>query len=548
MIRYILTSLIRQTPTQVLYRIYKIELKKVGGECWGTNIVAKQYSTPTWSATSEIKNDPGTLQLIRQRPTLTAPASITLASGNAQISNYGSGAVISHLLATWVHENEDYVYQYEVQIRQTGQTAWGESAFVPVNPKRYTFTGAGIVDGISYDVRVRAIPSTFSVANRSAWRTVTGHTLIGKTAPPQDITRFEMSSLTNGDRFSDWNIDNADPDVRAGGGTRIKYIAGHTAPMTEATWQTMTLLRDVGYSASLTTLEPAAGDFTVAAKFRDSSGIESVNAIWQRVTLGRQNLGDVFHTRSEKAECFNGTPGTNSTRSECRIMGTPTSTWADAAAAGITPANAGNRQWEDVLPETNPAEYTSPVIALEGTRSFFATIGLDIEGTFASANIKYGDTINSSGAIVSPTTRQFTSGTRIRNIQARYYQLYVRVNRDNANNMNAAINDITTNFSTSLATDRYNNLNTNLSTGPQGYHKQTNGRIRLEHRNGADSIENATMTPVQSSRTSTSPATMDITVTNVPNTNPPQIEIQLFDASNRPTQGIVNITIEGPAG
>ena len=132
-------------------------------------------------------------------------------------------------------------------------------------------------------------------------------------------------------------------------------------------------------------------------------------------------------------------------------------------------------------------------------------------------------------------------------------QIRVVVNANSTTNQNAKITEIDLRTSTTVVTDKYRNLDTalaaNSTSNPPGYTKIGTGKFRVQHRNGADQIDDVFVN--FKPRTSTEARRAEIrtdNVTGLPTGTPPTAEIWLYNSSNQLADGLINITLEGPAG
>lgn len=111
---------------------------------------------------------------------ITAPASLTLSSGTADLLRQADGTIVSRIKATWPGSGSIYASQAEIQIKLVSDESWQTASMVssslgvaylsPVN------------DGETYDVRIRFINQTLNIT--SSWTQAATHTVIGKTAAP----------------------------------------------------------------------------------------------------------------------------------------------------------------------------------------------------------------------------------------------------------------------------------------------------------------------------------------------------------------------------
>jgi len=124
--------------------------------------------------------------------TVAAPTSLVLASGTNELFLREDGTVFTRIKATWTAPADSFVTSGgQIEIQWKRSTDADVAANWETGPN---VTGSATVnwildveDGVSYDVRVRSV-NVLGV--KSAYTTVTGHTVIGKTTKPEDVTTF----------------------------------------------------------------------------------------------------------------------------------------------------------------------------------------------------------------------------------------------------------------------------------------------------------------------------------------------------------------------
>lgn len=123
------------------------------------------------------------------------PTSVVLSSGDADLLMAGDGTVISRIHVTWQPSSDTSVISngsYDIQYRVHGTGTW-----VSASPAFGTQTDSYIspvVDSVAYDVRIRALNSLRSASN---WVEIDNHTVIGKIAPPANVTGFQAYKELN---------------------------------------------------------------------------------------------------------------------------------------------------------------------------------------------------------------------------------------------------------------------------------------------------------------------------------------------------------------
>jgi hypothetical protein len=141
-----------------------------------------------WDETQDEQavNQPSTTEL-PDPFSVTDPTNLALASGTDHLLINGDGSVITRVQATWDVPGDGFVNEggvFELQIKESGGS-WRNSAFVDGTHSEFYFVG--INDGASIDVRIRAISALGTYGD---WLTEAGHTVVGKTEAPSDVTGF----------------------------------------------------------------------------------------------------------------------------------------------------------------------------------------------------------------------------------------------------------------------------------------------------------------------------------------------------------------------
>jgi hypothetical protein len=206
---------------------------------------------------------------------LPAPTGLDLASGSAELLVASDGTVISRIHATWDQADSVYVDEYDVRYRLSTDEGF--------DYQRVTAPGAWISpvkDLALYDVGVRSRNSVNGAA--SDWVEIVDYQVEGKTAPPSAPDSFTFQRQQDGTREFQWEHAAPEPDVRVGGGYKIRFRLG-----TGWAWADMDPLHDGLLQVSpYETNALAAGTYTFAIKTVDSTGNESETAKYIVAELG----------------------------------------------------------------------------------------------------------------------------------------------------------------------------------------------------------------------------------------------------------------------
>lgn len=255
------------------------------GEFFGVNMVLKETSSTvySWSVDDE-------KELTRNNTTLPSATTVTPPGlvVTDELRSYNE-EVITTLIAN-VSTSSPFADRFEVEAQKAGDTDWVNLGQASGNK----FELPQVLDGATYYVRARAISG---IGVRSVWTTKT-HVVIGKTAPPSDVTGLTGNVIGN-QYLLTWN---PVPDLDLSH-YRVRFAAEDGSP----TYQNaITLVPKVSRPATSVTVPARNGTYFVRAV--DKLGLVSENAV--SVVLD-SNISDieamnVVQTISEHPD-FNGT-------------------------------------------------------------------------------------------------------------------------------------------------------------------------------------------------------------------------------------------------
>ena len=244
--------------------------------------------------------DTGLEQTIDPAPDTNLPDPFTVAtvsnlqatSGENQLFIQADGTIISRIQVTWTHAQQTAIADFEIAWKPTAIGVWHEGR---VRTGLYYI--APVQDGEPYDIRVRAYNN---LGIRSAYSTITGHTVVGKTSPPPDVDYFLVQRQADGTREFSWTYTSPPIDLA---GFKIRYSLG-----TGGAWDSMQALHTGLLNASpFETNLLAAGTYTVGIKAVDTFGNESTNAAIIESTLGDPRLKNVIYTEDLRVNTWSGT-------------------------------------------------------------------------------------------------------------------------------------------------------------------------------------------------------------------------------------------------
>lgn len=215
------------------------------------------------------------------------PVGMVLASGTDQLLIVGDGTVISRIRVTWTGVQDVGVSsggRVEIQMKKSADTLWGDMPSA-LGEAVQAFLSP-VEDGIAYDVRIRNINRLGVVSD---YVTVSSHTVLGKTAPPSDVTSFTIDGTT-----LNWTHSFADVDLD---GFVIRYHQGLNQSFGNAI-----ALHDGVLSGSLYDLNIVpAGQVTLLIKAVDTSGNFSVTPATIITNFGDAVVANVVETIDFKA-------------------------------------------------------------------------------------------------------------------------------------------------------------------------------------------------------------------------------------------------------
>jgi hypothetical protein len=190
---------------------------------------------------------------------LLPPSALTATSGTSELLLNSDGTVIPRIKVTWTASLDPRTLAYDVQFKESTGTVWQSMPSVFADTQVWL---TPVKDGVTYDVRVRAAANLRLV---SAWITLTGHLVVGKTAPPSNILGIAVNDV-----FLTWQ-QVTDLDLL---GYIVRYNSG-----ANSTWDTATPAHAEGFLTDnrFDTRDLVGGSVTLLVKAIDTSGNESVN-------------------------------------------------------------------------------------------------------------------------------------------------------------------------------------------------------------------------------------------------------------------------------
>ena len=296
--------------TAKLFRILQIEIKD-NDEVY---IVAREYDASIY--TQSVLSPAAIVAKSNLPDPFSVPgvSGLSLASGTSELLRLGDGSVISRIRVNWATPTDIYAQkgQIELQSKPSSDIAWSPADIVAADLT--TAWIAPVQDGISYEVRIRAVNS---IGVRGAWSQATV-AVVGKTAPPSDVPwlRLDGERLTWG---SVTDIDLAGYRVRWQPGTSRSWsdaLELHSGLLAVSPWDLVTI---------------PYGPGQILIKAVDTTGNESLN-----VTAVSCNLGDAPVENVFASYTLNSTPVVAIDSS--RMWGNDTAQlWTNSTAVFLVP-------------------------------------------------------------------------------------------------------------------------------------------------------------------------------------------------------------------
>lgn len=343
-----------------------------------------------WDLGDETVVDPAPDTNLPSPFTVSAPTGLALFSGTAQLLLAGDGTVISRVLATWTAPADAFVTsggRIDVQFKKSSATEWEKAPAVPGDETTTLITG--VLDGVSYDVRVRSV-NTLGAAGD--WEQVNGHTVIGKSEDPPRPDTFTVKADADGGRVFEFALAPLPADVRAGGGFKIRFLSSSTSD-----WSAMTPLHDgLLISSPFETNQLAAGTYWFAIKTIDSSGNESTDALFiNAAILPDPRIANALLIQDDRALVWLGTRVSAYLSDNGGLRATGSGNFTNLPAT----FTALPAQWRGIVARNSPLDYTTEEIDLgldvtfrplvsvagSGTQTITMQTGTDADGQATGA-------------------------------------------------------------------------------------------------------------------------------------------------------------------
>jgi hypothetical protein len=206
---------------------------------------------------------------------------LTVASGTPHLIRMSDGTIQARAFISWDLSEDRYVSTgsaiVEVKWQRIGKepaSTW-HRVEVPATSDSVYITN--VREGETLQVIARHVNNA---GRPGAWEYAALHTILGKDAPPSDVTGLVATKVTNGLRI-DWTAcpdsDYSETELRRGGSgwSDAVPLAGSVS---------------MAIKGNSYLWVPAAGSYTIRAKHRDTSGNESITAASVAVTVSDTDL------------------------------------------------------------------------------------------------------------------------------------------------------------------------------------------------------------------------------------------------------------------
>lgn len=256
----------------------ELTLKEDAESIWDFADAVEADSTPNSNLTDPYAIDPLT--------------SLTCSSGADELLLASDGTIVSRILATWPEATTQAVFTQgaiEIEWQLTGSGVWQEGEAKGSDTQFYL---SPVLDGGYYAVRARTVNSYLNV--KSDWTYATTHQVIGKTAPPANITDLSISgAILNWTHVSDVDLN----------GYVFRFHYGSNRD-----WGTAAPLHSgVITQSPFDLVTRPGGVVTVMGKAVDTSGNESIATANIVTNLGDPPIANVVETIDFHGDGFPGT-------------------------------------------------------------------------------------------------------------------------------------------------------------------------------------------------------------------------------------------------
>jgi hypothetical protein len=120
------------------------------------------------------------------------PTGVVITSGTDELYVNQDGTVVSRIKVVWDIDDDNLISRYELQYKRSSDSVYEPSQFVAFDTNLLYIWD--VEDGQTYDVRIRSVSPLGIVSD---WVDATPHTVIGKTARPENVSGFSAQQNGN---------------------------------------------------------------------------------------------------------------------------------------------------------------------------------------------------------------------------------------------------------------------------------------------------------------------------------------------------------------
>jgi hypothetical protein len=258
---------------EVLRSALLIEQDSTGNPYFAVRLTLQETASGVydWNSGNETTFDVAPNTNLPDPYSVSDPTGLSLASGTDHLYIRQDGTVFARLYATWTASSDAFVVnggRYEIQHKKSADSDWQNDT--PVAGGSTNTYILDVQDGQNYDVRIRAVSAMNAFGS---WVTVTGHTVIGKTAAPSTVSSLTAVIDGFGLKFTWTPV--TDLDVRQ---YEIRY------GVSTSTWDQCALVVRTG-GTSYFADSFVAGTYAFRIKALDTTGNYSVDAASTLLTI-----------------------------------------------------------------------------------------------------------------------------------------------------------------------------------------------------------------------------------------------------------------------
>jgi len=263
-----------------------IELDDYNAPVFGVELLLKETAAGIWNWNNgeETNIDLSPNTNLPSPFNVAALTGLTLLSGTTELYIRSDGTVFSRIKVSWTPITDAYVTsggRVEIQYKQTAVVDWSNAT--PVNGDQSFTHILDVQDGAAYDVRIRAVNAA---QIPSAYSSVSGHVVIGKTAPPSQVEQL-YAQLAGYSIILSWPaIMDLDADL---------YVLKVGSP--SDSWENAVFIQEVRGTTYTYDLQEA-GTYRFFIKAVDTSRNSSISAQVVNVIIGAPSQVSVSQTIS----------------------------------------------------------------------------------------------------------------------------------------------------------------------------------------------------------------------------------------------------------